>query len=44
MVCRERPRHLAKELGPKNIRVNTIAPDMTESEGSTVDGRPGSAM
>ena len=35
---------LAKELGPKNIRVNTIAPGMTESEGSTSDGRPGSAM
>ena len=35
---------LAKELGPKNIRVNTIAPGMTESEGSTADGRPGSAM
>jgi 3-oxoacyl-[acyl-carrier protein] reductase len=37
-------RTLAKELGPKNIRVNTIAPGMTESEGSTADGRPGSAM
>lgn len=35
---------LAKELGPKNIRINTIAPGMTESEGSTADGRPGSAM
>jgi 3-oxoacyl-[acyl-carrier protein] reductase len=35
---------LAKELGPKNIRVNTIAPGMTESEGSTADGRPGSTM
>jgi 3-oxoacyl-[acyl-carrier protein] reductase len=35
---------LARELGPKNIRVNTIAPGMTESEGSTGDGRPGSAM
>ena len=35
---------LAKELGPKNIRVNTIAPGMTESEGATVDGRPGSEM
>ena len=35
---------LAKELGPRNIRVNTIAPGMTESEGSTADGRPGSAM
>jgi len=35
---------LAKELGPKKIRVNTIAPGMTESEGSTADGRPGSAM
>ena len=35
---------LAKELGSKNIRVNTIAPGMTESEGSTADGRPGSAM
>jgi 3-oxoacyl-[acyl-carrier protein] reductase len=35
---------LARELGPKNIRVNTIAPGMTESEGSTADGRPGSAM
>lgn len=35
---------LAKELGPKNIRVNTIAPGMTESEGSTADGRPGSEM
>lgn len=35
---------LAKELGPKNIRVNTIAPGMTESEGSTADGRPGSDM
>ena len=35
---------LAKELGPRNIRVNTIAPGMTESEGSTADGRPGSEM
>lgn len=35
---------LSKELGPKNIRVNTIAPGMTESEGSTADGRPGSEM
>lgn len=35
---------LAKELGPKKIRVNTIAPGMTESEGSTADGRPGSEM
>ena len=35
---------LAKELGPRKIRVNTIAPGMTESEGSTADGRPGSAM
>ncbi len=35
---------LAKELGSKNIRVNTIAPGMTESEGSTADGRPGSDM
>jgi|SRR5690606_14287184 len=35
---------LAKELGPKNIRVNTVAPGMTESEGSTADGRPGSEM
>ena len=35
---------LAKELGPRNIRVNTLAPGMTESEGSTADGRPGSEM
>ncbi|AMP98769.1 Short-chain dehydrogenase [Pedobacter cryoconitis] len=35
---------LAKELGHRNIRVNTIAPGMTESEGSTADGRPGSEM
>jgi len=35
---------LAKELGARNIRVNTIAPGMTESEGSTADGRPGSDM
>lgn len=35
---------LAKELGARNIRVNTIAPGMTESEGSTADGRPGSEM
>ncbi|RZL00130.1 MAG: SDR family oxidoreductase, partial [Pedobacter sp.] len=35
---------LSKELGAKKIRVNTIAPGMTESEGSTADGRPGSAM
>jgi Dehydrogenases with different specificities (related to short-chain alcohol dehydrogenases) len=35
---------LSKELGPKNIRINTIAPGMTESEGSTADGRPGSEM
>lgn len=35
---------LSRELGPKNIRVNTIAPGMTESEGSTADGRPGSEM
>lgn len=35
---------LAKELGPKNIRVNTLAPGMTESEGAAADGRPGSEM
>jgi 3-oxoacyl-[acyl-carrier protein] reductase len=35
---------LAKELGSKKIRINTIAPGMTESEGSTQDGRPGSDL
>jgi len=35
---------LAKELGPKNIRVNAIGPGMTVTEGATADGRPGSEM
>jgi len=33
---------LAKELGPKNIRVNTLAPGMTETEGSYEKGFIGS--
>lgn len=33
---------LAKELGPKKIRVNTIAPGMTETEGSHEQGFMGS--
>ena len=33
---------LSKELGPKNIRINTIAPGMTETEGSHEKGIPGS--
>jgi 3-oxoacyl-[acyl-carrier protein] reductase len=33
---------LSKELGPKNIRINTIAPGMTETEGSHQKGIAGS--
>ncbi len=33
---------LAKELGPKNIRINTIAPGMTATEGSNEKGIIGS--
>lgn len=33
---------LAKELGPRNIRVNTLAPGMTETEGSHEKGFIGS--
>ncbi len=33
---------LAKELGPKNIRINTIAPGMTATEGSDEKGIIGS--
>ena len=33
---------LSKELGPKNIRINTIAPGMTETEGSHEKGIMGS--
>jgi 3-oxoacyl-[acyl-carrier protein] reductase len=33
---------LSKELGPRNIRINTIAPGMTETEGSHEKGVMGS--
>lgn len=33
---------LAKELGPRNIRVNAINPDMVETEGVHADGFIGS--
>lgn len=33
---------LSKELGPKNIRIDTIAPGMTETEGSHEKGVMGS--
>ncbi|MER7741870.1 glucose 1-dehydrogenase [Streptomyces sp. NPDC096538] len=36
-------RVLAKELGPKNIRVNAVAPGVTETEGSHSQGLVGSA-
>jgi len=31
-------RSLAKELGPRNIRVNSINPGMVETEGTTSSG------
>jgi len=36
------PRTLAKELGPKKIRVNTIAPGYTVTEGTETSGLVGS--
>jgi len=35
---------LSKELGPRNIRINTIAPGMTETEGSHEKGMMGSVF
>jgi 3-oxoacyl-[acyl-carrier protein] reductase len=37
-------RSLAKELGPKKIRINSINPGMVETEGTHAQGIPDSEM